>query len=305
MSQGPPLWRDEGDEHLNHLVCLDEVDMEYPHPITGEPQVVLDNFNLRVRPGELVTIVGPSGCGKSTLLRLILGAERPTRGTVRVNGMEVVGPDQTRGIVYQKYSLFPHRTVMGNVNYGPQLREFSLIGQYWPFGEHRRMRNLFRSTSFRYLERVGLAEHADKYPHQLSGGMRQRAAIAQTLIMKPQVLLMDEPFGALDLGTRQDMQLFLLEEWQNDDTTIFFVTHDTEEALFLGTRLIVLSQFYEDALGAKIVKDIRVPWAHPKPDNFKYSDEFTQLLREIRQEGLDQSYLQRRQEFDLQHEDAV
>ena len=138
--------------------------------------------------------------------------------------------------------------------------------------------------------------------------MRQRVAIAQSLIMKPRILLMDEPFGALDDSTRQEMQLFMLEQWEEGGMTVFFVTHDLEEACFLGSRVLVLSQYYEtdhgQTEGAKIVTDIATPGAHPKPTQFKYSQEMSQLVKKIRKDGLDTSYRQHIKEFDLTHQDA-
>jgi NitT/TauT family transport system ATP-binding protein len=151
-----------------------------------------------------------------------------------------------------------------------------------------------------------LDEHASKYPHELSGGMQQRVAIAQALIMKPKIILMDEPFGALDPGTREDMQVFLLELWERHEMTIFFVTHDLEEALFLGTRIIVLSPYYTDddgnAEGAKIVMDRHLPG--PASTRVKYSPEFNQLLEEVKQCGFVKEYRQHLSQFDLSHPDA-
>ena len=152
-----------------------------------------------------------------------------------------------------------------------------------------------------------LAGAAEKYPHELSGGMRQRVAIAQAAIMKPEILLMDEPFGALDDATRQEMQSFLLELWEESRMTIFFVTHDLEEALFLGTRIVVLSQYYvaaDGVEGAKIVTDKEVPGGHPKPHDFKYTPEFNDLLAQVRRDGLDPEVRQTIDEFDLSHRDA-
>ena len=218
-------------------------------------KVVLDDIDLAVAAGELVTVVGPSGCGKSTLLRLILGQEFPTRGSILLDGKPIGFADPTRGIVYQRYSLFRNRTVLGNVLEGPRL---SL-----PFMERRRRKKGLLEEAKHFLEKVNLASDLNKYPHELSGGMRQRVAIAQSLIMKPKILLMDEPFGALDPSTRQSMQLFLLELWEDLGMTIFFVTHDLHEAVFLGTRIIVLSHQYLDdrgeyrhvKRGAKIIAD--------------------------------------------------
>jgi NitT/TauT family transport system ATP-binding protein len=300
----------------DYLLRLQNVYKRYPVRREGggsggessrREKTVLHDINLRVREGELIALVGPSGCGKSTLLRLILGSEGPSAGRVLVDGRQVDGPCRDRGIVYQKYSLFPHLTVLQNIVFGLDLEEFSLTGRLAHYVRYRKRQREHAEEARRYLERMQLAEAAEKYPHELSGGMRQRVAIAQAAIMKPEILLMDEPFGALDDATRQEMQSFLLELWERDGMTVFFVTHDLEEALFLGTRILVLSQYYtsdEGVEGAKIVTDKKVPGGHPKPHDFKYSPEFNELLEQIRRNGLDPNVRQRVDEFDLSHRDA-
>ena len=262
-------------------------------------KVVLDDIDLAVAAGELVTVVGPSGCGKSTLLRLILGQEFPTRGSILLDGKPIGFADPTRGIVYQRYSLFRHRTVLGNVLEGPRL---SL-----PFMERRRRKKELLDEAKHFLEKVNLASDLDKYPHELSGGMRQRVAIAQSLIMKPKILLMDEPFGALDPSTRQSMQLFLLELWEDLGMTIFFVTHDLHEAVFLGTRIIVLSHQYLDdrgeyrhvKRGAKIIADHPLSVAAKSVDA-KKTAEFGELIEEIRLE-VDARHKKHVKDFNLKH----
>jgi len=304
-------------ETPDYLLRLEQVTKRYPvrpdgshggrggkHEIT-----VLDDIDLRVRKGELITLVGPSGCGKSTLLRLVLGSEKPTAGRVLVGGREVGGPCRDRGIVFQKYSLFPHLTVLQNIIFGLDLEEFSLLERPVRYLYYRRRKQEFAVEARRYLERMHLAESADKYPQELSGGMRQRVAIAQAAIMRPQILLMDEPFGALDDATRQEMQIFLLELWEKAQMTVFFVTHDLEEALFLGTRILVLSQYFTaddevEVAGSKFVTDKAVPGGHPKPNDFKYSPEFNDLLAQIRHNGLDPTVRQHVKDFDLSHRDA-
>lgn len=265
-------------------------------------KVILDNIDLSVRKGELVTVVGPSGCGKSTLLRLILGQERCTSGTILIDGEPVGFANTDRGIVYQRYSLFPHLTVLGNVLLGRQLT----VG----FLERRRRRKEFCEEALFYLEKMRLHQHAHKYPHELSGGMQQRVAIAQALIVHPKILLMDEPFGALDPETREDAQLFLLELWEQSNMTIFFVTHDLEEALYLGTRVFVLSQFYIDDRGqhsadkgAKIVADYQLPRSASSTE-VKHTPEFTQLIAQIRSEGFDPKTLQHAKDFNYSHPDS-
>lgn len=266
-------------------------------------KLVLDNVDLAVHRGEICSLVGPSGCGKSTLLRLILGQERPTSGDIFIEGSPVGFPDVDRGIVYQKYSLFPHLSALGNVILGRKLSA-SFIEKC-----SSKKRKEFYDEAISFLEEVKLAEHKDKLPHQLSGGMQQRVAIAQALIMKPKILLMDEPFGALDPGTREHLQIFLLELWEKFKMTIFFVTHDLEEAIFLGTRVVVLSQFYSDdrgesaKRGARIVADYKLLRRAESP-NVKASAEFGQLIQQIRQEGFDPAYLQHVTKFNLKHPDS-
>ena len=264
---------------------------------------ILDNIDLSVRQGELCTLVGPSGSGKSTLLRLILGQESPTAGRIDIQGTPADFPNTMRGIVYQRYSLFPHLTVVDNVALGRSLQAGLLT--------RLRMRGRFREEAMHYLDRVRLSDHADKFPHELSGGMQQRVAIAQSLIMKPQILLMDEPFGALDPDTREEMQVFLLEMWDEQRMTIFFVTHDLEEALYLGTRILVLSQYYTDdrgdgseaRRGARIVADYTLSNSANSTQT-KSSPEFLELIERIRLQGFDPEQLQHVREFNLLHADS-
>lgn len=261
-------------------------------------KTVLDNIDLSVSSGELSTLVGPSGCGKSTLLRMITGETRPTTGTVTLDGEEIGSPSSDRGIVFQRYSLFPHMTVLENVGLG---LKFAGVEK----ADIKRRAN-------GYLERVRLGPHGDKYPHQLSGGMQQRVAIAQSLIMKPKILMMDEPFGALDPDTREDMQLFLLELWEEEQMTIFFITHDLEEAVFVGSRILVLSQYYKDDRGSddagnrgsKIVSDYSLE-SGVNSTGVKRSKEFRDLIAQIREEGFNQEYLQHAKDFNLKHPDSV
>lgn len=263
-------------------------------------KVVLDDIDLAVSRGEIITVVGPSGCGKSTLLRLVLGQELPTKGSIRLEGKTVGLPDASRGIVYQKYSLYPHLSVLDNVLMGPRLS----MG----LRDRRSRSQEMEEEAFFYLRKVDLEAHSHKYPHELSGGMRQRVAIAQSLIMKPKILLMDEPFGALDPGTRENMQLFLLELWEEFRMTIFFVTHDLEEAVFLGTRILILSQYYTDDRGrgdqvnrgAKIVFDTALAKEAQSTD-VKTTAAFGQLIDQIRREGFDPEYLQHARDFNLSH----
>jgi NitT/TauT family transport system ATP-binding protein len=202
--------------------------------------VALDRLDLDVKQGEIMTIVGPSGCGKSTVLDLVSGLSTPTSGTVDIGGKRVTGPGLDRGVVFQQYTLLPWRTALGNI-------EFALeaVG-----GRKKAERHQIAEE---YLDLVGLTDFADRYPHELSGGMKQRVAIARSLSYQPQVLLMDEPFGALDAQTRERLQEELLQIWRRTGTTIVFITHDIEEAVFLGQRVAVMS-----ARPGRIVETIHV-----------------------------------------------
>ena len=266
-------------------------------------RTILDNIDLSVAKGELCTVVGPSGCGKSTLLRIIIGQEQASAGIVLIDGKPVELPDAHRGIVYQKYSLYPHLTALENVLLGKMLE--------YPLYQRGAAVKAHRDEAMALLERARIGEHAHKYPHELSGGMQQRVAIAQTLIKRPRIILMDEPFGALDAGVREDMQVLLLDLWEEYGMTVFFVTHDLEEAVYLGTRVLVLSQYYTDdrgptasaARGAKIVADHPLP-RRAMPTIAKGMPEFRQLVAQVRKEGFDPEALRHAREFDLRHPDA-
>jgi len=273
-------------------------------------RIILNDISLRIRKGEFVTIVGPTGCGKSTMLRMVLGSERPSQGIAAMEENLIKRPDRRRGIVFQKYSLFDFMNVRDNVMFGLELEQFNLADNYLrkiiPFLYRKKVKK-FRDEADHFLEKVGLLEHALKYPHQLSGGQRQRVAIAQAMIMKPQILLMDEPLGALDVGTREAMQIFIQELWGQTEQTILFITHDLEEAIFMGTRLIVLSQYYKNGGqdGSKIVQDIKIPWPQPRPTTIKHTKQFNDIMEGIRHAGLDPTHLHDINEFNIQHEDAL
>jgi NitT/TauT family transport system ATP-binding protein len=220
-------------------------------------QVVLERLHLKIEKGEFCSMVGASGCGKSTFLRLLLGQERATRGKILLDGKPLPGePDADRGVVFQRYSVFEHLTVMRNVLLGLELPQAKLTGRL--FGRHRRSA---QEQAIAMLDRVGLGSALDKYPQQLSGGMQQRLALAQALIMKPRVLLLDEPFGALDPGIRKDMHELLLKLWRESGLTIFMVTHDLKEGFALGSRVLVFDKVRVDpqaphAYGARITYNI-------------------------------------------------
>ena len=190
--------------------------------------VALDDLNLEIGAGEFVTVVGPSGCGKSTVLDLIAGLAAPSAGRLTIDGVPITGPGLDRSVVFQQYTLLPWRTAAGNVEFALEARG----------GLSQRER---ATRAREYLDLVGLSEFAGRYPHELSGGMKQRVAIARSLSYEPQVLLMDEPFGALDAQTRERLQEELLGIWRRTGTTVVFITHDIDEAVFLGQRVAVMS----------------------------------------------------------------
>jgi len=206
---------------------LEVNDLHKQFPARSGTIVALRDINLHVQEGEFVCAVGASGSGKSTLLRLIAGLETPTRGEVRVDGVRVTGPGADRGMVFQNYTLYPWMTIVENVGFGLKLQGMR--------AQERQQRVAY------YLEVVGLTRFAQSLPKALSGGMKQRVAIARALASQPKILLMDEPFGALDVQTKETMQQFLLDIWQRTQTSIFMITHDIEEAIFLAQRIYVLT----------------------------------------------------------------
>jgi NitT/TauT family transport system ATP-binding protein len=220
-------------------------------------QIVLERVNLEVERGAFCAVVGASGCGKSTFLRLLLSQERPSRGEILMDGAPLpADPSADRGVVFQRYSVYPHLTVIENVLLGLELTAAPLTGKL--FGASRRHA---KERAMAQLRAVGLADACNKYPSALSGGMQQRLAIAQALVTRPKILLMDEPFGALDPGTRADMHELILTLWRESQMTVFMVTHDIDEGFKLGTRLLVfdkvrLDPHDPDAFGATITYDL-------------------------------------------------
>lgn len=220
-------------------------------------QVVLENLNFEVADHEFVTIVGASGCGKTTFLKMLLGIEYPTRGELLIDGQPVPrepGPD--RGIVFQRYSLFPHLTVQNNLLLGLELQRSRLVGKLFGAARKQALQKVNE-----LLDAVGLYSARDKYPAQLSGGMQQRVSIAQSVICEPKVLLLDEPFGALDPGITADMHELILALWKTHRMTIFMITHDVQESFKLGTRLLVFDKLRLDAqspeaYGASVTYDL-------------------------------------------------
>ncbi len=211
----------------------------------GVRTTALSRVSFEVRKREFISVIGPSGCGKSTLIRILAGLDYPTSGSVRLDGRAVQGPGADRGMVFQAYTLFPWLTVKKNVMFGLKMKGIAN-------GKAEQM-------ATEWLGVVGLSDAADKYPGQLSGGMKQRVAIARALANEPRILLMDEPFGALDAQTRCSMQAHLLRIWEAVDVTVLFITHDLEEAVYLSDRIVVLG-----ANPGRIVEIIDVPVARPR-----------------------------------------
>ncbi len=224
-----------------------------------DDNVVLERLNISVNTGEFITMVGTSGCGKSTFLKMLLGMEEPTSGKLLLDNKPIPNePDQSRGIVFQQYSVFSHLTVLENVILAREFEGSALFGKL--FGNAKR-KVVDEATLL--LESVGLATAINRYPHELSGGMKQRLAITQALIRKPRILLLDEPFGALDPGIRADMHQLILKLWREHNLTVFMVTHDLSEGFYLGTRLWVFDKLRRDphspdAYGASITYDLPI-----------------------------------------------
>lgn len=287
-----------------NLLHLEDVVKVYPDALNkNKYKVVLRDIDLSVKKGEFCTVVGPSGCGKSTLLRLVLGQEKATSGDITLGNKQIGSPCDRRGIIYQNYSLFPHLTVFENVMSHYKFNN-GILKRTLNRAEYERA----KEKAMHFLRKVRLDGSENKYPDDLSGGMRQRASIAQSLIAKPEILLMDEPFSALDPGTREDLQLFTKEIWEENKMTIFFVTHDLEESVFLGTRILLVSQLYSDKenlggnhkdQGSLIVLDEDISKL-----NDKSSVEFTEMLQKIRLEGLDENHRQHMEDFILNHPDS-
>ena len=224
--------------------------------------LALEDISLGIADREFSVIVGPSGCGKSTLLRLVAGLITPSEGVIRLDGDPVEGPSRDRGMVFQSYTLFPWLTVVRNVEFGLSLKGVAADER------HRIAR--------RYVERVGLKGFEDAYPKQLSGGMMQRVALARALANDPKVLLMDEPFGALDSQTRSLMQEMLLGVWEDSHKTVLFITHDIDEALFLGDRVHVMT-----ARPGRIKETLKVSIPRPRNVDVVTSPPFIELKRKV------------------------
>jgi ABC-type nitrate/sulfonate/bicarbonate transport system ATPase subunit len=252
-------------------LVVEAVARVFPGVGRGPPTRALERTDLVVEDNDFICILGPSGCGKSTLLRIVAGLDRPTGGEVRLDGQPVVGPGPDRGMVFQSYTLFPWLTVRQNICFG--LREKGL-----PQAEQERI-------AAHYIGQVGLRGFEGHYPKMLSGGMQQRTALARALANDPKILLLDEPFGALDNQTRALMQELLLGIWEDDRKTVLFVTHDIDEAIFMANRVAVMS-----ARPGRIKAEVRIDLPHPRHYTIKTTPEFSaykaRLTEEIRVESI-------------------
>jgi ABC-type nitrate/sulfonate/bicarbonate transport system ATPase subunit len=253
-------------EHKKSKITVRNVSRTFP-AADGQCVNALENINIEIEDayssagrdvGEFRVLLGPSGCGKSTLLRLIAGLDRADSGEVLVNEAPVKGPGKDRGMVFQKYTSFPWLTVAGNIAYGLKINGVP---------EEKR-----KETVAQLIQAIGLSGFENAYPETLSGGMQQRVAIARTLALRPSVILMDEPFGALDAQTRSEMQQLLLKVWDETASTILFVTHDVEEAIYLADRIFIMS-----AHPGTIVEDVQVPFDRPRDLSLKQRNEFHDL----------------------------
>ncbi len=244
------------------FLAINGVSRSFPSTTGGAPTLALQATSLNVAENDFITILGPSGCGKSSLLRIVAGLDQQTSGEVLLEGQRITGPGADRGMVFQSYTLFPWLTVRDNVCFGLNERGMA------------RAEQLEIAQSF--IHKVGLKGFENHYPKQLSGGMQQRTAIARALANGPRMLLMDEPFGALDHQTRELMQELLLGIWEAERKTVLFVTHDIDEAVFMGSRVVVMS-----ARPGRIKLDRAVPIAHPRNYAIKTTPEFMALKAEL------------------------
>ena len=236
-----------------------------------QPVVALSDVDLTLADNEFVSLIGTSGCGKSTLLSIVAGLQDPTEGEVVLDGAEILGPGRDRGLVFQTYTLFPWQTARANV-------EFALRGE-------KLSREQRAKVAREHLAQVGLQQFEDSFPHQLSGGMKQRVAIARALSYRPQVLLMDEPFGALDALTRQMMQELLTSVWEEHKITVLFVTHDVEEAVFVSDRVAVMTN-RPGKIKEVVPIDLPRPRAHEMLSTPEFAELYGRVLESIRGEAM-------------------
>lgn len=245
-------------------ISFDGVSVEFQ--TASGPLRVVDNVSYRIREGEFVSIIGPSGCGKTTMMNMVAGFLKPTLGSVTLDGKPIPGPGPDRGVIFQEYGVFPWLTVKQNIAFGLNLRASRVPG------------NEREEICQRYMHLMGLADFADAWPKMLSGGMRQRLAIARAYAVRPEFLLMDEPFGALDAQTRSAMQDLLLEVLQAEHKTVMLITHSVEEAVYLSNRIIVMT-----ARPTRIREIIDVPFEYPREASLHEKPEYGELRSRVRE----------------------
>ena len=250
---------------MSDVVRLSFDDVGVDFPTAAGPMTVVDGVNLEIRQGEFVSIIGPSGCGKMTLLNMVGGFVRPTRGRVLLDDAPIEGPGPDRGVIFQEYGVFPWLTVRGNIEFGLRLAAARVSGA--------------QRTEIvdRYMALMGLADFADHHPKHLSGGMRQRLALARAYAVKPEFLLMDEPFGALDAQTRTAMQDLLLQVLATEGKTVMLITHSVDEAIYLSSRIVVVT-----ARPARVRTIIDVPFGYPRDEAVHEDPRFALLRAHIR-----------------------
>ncbi|WP_352419286.1 ABC transporter ATP-binding protein [Proteiniborus sp.] len=250
----------------NGEIIIDVQNVGLTYETNSRPITAIENINLQIKNGEFLCVLGPSGCGKSTLLKIIAGYLKPTIGSCLMQGEPIIGPDWHRGVVFQSPTLYPWMSVRKNVEYGPRMRGIP--------------KNDIKQIGNHFLQQVDLIDYSDKATFELSGGMKQRVALARALANEPEVILMDEPFGALDALTRVNMQTLIRNIWQKTNSTIFMITHDIDEALSLGTRVIVMSKN-----PGKILKEFSLSFTYSaigsKNGRVKVGEEYMRIKEEI------------------------
>ena len=261
-------------------IAFEHVSVDFP--TEHGPMRVLDDVSFEIRNGEFVSIIGPSGCGKTTMMNILGGFMQPTQGRVLLDGQPVKGPGPDRGVIFQEYGVFPWLTVRQNIEFGLKL------------GASKTTESERAQVVARYMKLMGLADFADHFPKHLSGGMRQRLAIARAYAVRPQFLLMDEPFGALDAQTRSAMQDLLLEVLQSEGKTVMLITHSVEEAIYLSSRIVVVT-----ARPARIRTIIDVPFGYPRAEGVHEDPRFGELRARIRELVMQEYAAQARQSVRL------
>jgi NitT/TauT family transport system ATP-binding protein len=245
------------------IIQFRNVNKVFTNPSNGQSTVAVQGVNFDIKQGEFFCLLGPSGCGKSTILNMLSGFEKPTTGEVLMDNQLITGPGVDRGIVFQQPTLYPWMNVIDNINFGPFLSS-----------KKKSKEDMAKAEA--YVRQVGLQGFSQHKPYELSGGMQQRVGIARALINEPKILLMDEPFGALDAQTRTEMQSFLLELWQKIRSTVLFITHDIDEAILLGDRLGIMS-----SRPGRISEIINVDIPRPRHYESTLSEEFVSIKRKV------------------------